>query len=227
MGIACVWLAVAAEKTYPTFVVARAFLGLWEAPIEAIVPSTVTDLFYLHERGMMISIYGLCVLGGNELGPLLSAYIIQGLSMRWAFFIVAMVIGLSLLIMVFSMPETKFDGARPVIVPGVNPLDPLRHRGTSIAETLEGPERRQLASLKRGSFLRDLSYCSVIDRQVSLWKVFVRPLVLALYPTILWSSLVYGMSLSWNVILGATVAQLFGAEYVSSPQFLPLFLTRA
>lgn len=138
-----------------------------------------------------------------------------------------MVIGPSLLIMVFSMPETKFDGTRPVIVPSVNPLDPLRHRGTSISETLEGPEGRQMACLKEGSCLQDLTYCSIIDRQVCLWKVFVRPLVLALYPTILWSSLVYGMSLSWNVILSATVAQLFGAEYVSSPQFLPLCLTRA
>jgi MFS family permease len=28
MGIACVWLAVTAERTYPVFVLARTFLGL-------------------------------------------------------------------------------------------------------------------------------------------------------------------------------------------------------
>lgn len=196
MALACVWLAIAAEKTYPDFVVARAFLGLWEAPIEAIVPSTITDMFYLHERGMMISIYGLSVLGGNELGPLLSAYIIQGLSMRWAFFIVAMIIGLSCVIMVFSMPETKFDGARPVIVPGVS------------------PQERSLQPLKKKSYVRELAFCSTVDKQASLWKIFLRPLILALYPTILWASLVYGMSLSWNVILGVIVAQLFDVAYV-------------
>lgn len=52
-------------------------------PIESIVPSTVTDIFFLHDRGEKISIYGLSVLGGNEIGPLLSAYIIQGIGMSW------------------------------------------------------------------------------------------------------------------------------------------------
>lgn len=196
MAFACIWLAIAAEKTYPDFVVARAFLGLWEAPIEAIVPCTITDIFYLHERGMMISIYGLSVLGGNELGPLLSAYIIQGLSMRWAFFIVAMIIGLSIAIMVFSMPETQYHGTRPVIVPG---------------KTL--PERPE-ESLKKKSYIRELALYNTIDKQANLWKIFLRPVILMLYPTILWASVVYGMSLSWNVILGVLVAQLFSVEYV-------------
>lgn len=196
MALACIWLAIAAEKTYPNFVVARAFLGLWEAPIEAIVPCTITDIFYLHERGMMISIYGLSVLGGNELGPLLSAYIIQGLSMRWAFFIVAMIIGLSFVIMVFSMPDTQYHGTRPVIVPGGS-----------------APER-PLQSLKKKSYIRELAFFSTVDKQANLWKIFLRPLILGLYPTILWASLVYGMSLSWNVILGVIVAQLFSVAYV-------------
>lgn len=197
MALACVWLAIAAEKTYPNFVVARAFLGLWEAPIEAIVPCTITDMFYLHERGMMISIYGLSVLGGNELGPLLSAYIIQGLSMRWAFFIVAMIIGLSIVIMIFYMPETQYYGARPVIVPG------------------ESPPGRPEESLKEKSYIRELAFCSTVEKQANLWKIFLRPVILVLYPTILWASVVYGMSLSWNVILGVLVAQLFSVEYVN------------
>jgi hypothetical protein len=52
-------------------------------PIEAIVPSTIVDVFFLHDRGEKISIYGLSVLGGNEIGPVLSAYIIEGAGMSW------------------------------------------------------------------------------------------------------------------------------------------------
>ncbi|KAL2838109.1 major facilitator superfamily domain-containing protein [Aspergillus pseudoustus] len=219
MGIACVWLAVAAEKTYPVFVLARTFLGLWEAPIEAIVPSTVTDIFYLHERGEKVSIYGLSVLGGNELGPLVSAYIIQALSMRWAFFIVAMFIGVNVVTMFFFMPETKFTAQRPVIRPGgdglrerreANPKSSSEHREmiegspTDVALDIEAP------SPAKRTFIQELAFCSVIDHDVSLWRVFRRPFVLLAYPTVLWASLVYGMSLSWNVILGSLVAQLFG-----------------
>ena len=97
--ILCVWLGIASTKTYPMFLVARALLGLVEAPIESIVPSTVADIFFLHERGAKISTYGLSVLAGNEIGPLLSAYIIQYLSVSWAFYIVSMFIGLNMVTM--------------------------------------------------------------------------------------------------------------------------------
>lgn len=73
MGVACVWLGLASDRNYTLFITGRAFLGFFEAPIESIVPTTIADLFFLHERGEMVSFYGLSVLGGNELGPLVSA----------------------------------------------------------------------------------------------------------------------------------------------------------
>lgn len=72
MGIACVWLGLASNASYTPFIIGRAFLGLFEAPIESIVPTTITDMFFLHDRGQKVSLYGLSVLGGNELGPLVS-----------------------------------------------------------------------------------------------------------------------------------------------------------
>ncbi|KAL3490085.1 major facilitator superfamily domain-containing protein [Aspergillus germanicus] len=219
MAIACVWLAIAAEKTYPIFVLARTFLGLWEAPIEAIVPSTVTDIFYLHERGEKVSIYGLSVLGGNELGPLVSAYIIQALSMRWAFFIVAMFIGVNVVTIFFFMPETKFTSPRPVIRPRennpaagdeANQKSSSEHRETIEDAPTVDLEETEVSSVRKTSFIQQLAPYSVVDHNVSLWTVFTRPFILMAYPTVVWASLVYGMSLSWNVILGAVVAQLFG-----------------
>lgn len=221
MGIACVWLAIASEKTYPVFVLARAFLGLWEAPIEAIVPSTVADIFFLHERGEKISIYGLSVLGGNEIGPLVSAYVIQSLSMRWAFFIVAICIGVNMITMFFFMPETKFTGYRPVLValdddsairddqkPGGS--DHRENVATVLREDIIEEDRSR--SLKKKTFVQELAYCSTTESQLNLFKIFLRPFVLMAFPTVLWASALYGMSLSWNLILGATVAQLFGVE---------------
>lgn len=72
MGIACIWLGLATHASYTPFIVGRAFLGLWEAPIESIVPTTITDIFFLHDRGEKVALYGLSVLGGNELGPVVS-----------------------------------------------------------------------------------------------------------------------------------------------------------
>jgi MFS family permease len=206
MCLACIWLAIASKTTFTSFIVARAFLGLWEAPIEAIVPSTITDIFHLHERGEQVSYYGLTVLVGNEIGPLVSAFIIQALDMRWAFFIVAMSIGVNMISMVVSMPESMYHGDRPVI----NPVRTDTEKPTENFEHIDNPSNGSVppVTAKKRSFLQDLLYFHA-NKDMSLWKVFKRPFILMAYPTVLWSSLVYGMSLSWNVILGATVAQLF------------------
>lgn len=79
----------------PICTLGRAFLGIFEAPIESIAPRTITDIFYLHERGEKVFISGLSVLGGNELGPMFSAFIIQYLGMNWAFYIVAISIAIT------------------------------------------------------------------------------------------------------------------------------------
>lgn len=81
--VACVWLGAAANTSYASLLIGRAFLGIFEAPIESIVPSTITDIFFLHDRGEKVSLYGLSLLGGNEIGPMLSAFIIQALGMDW------------------------------------------------------------------------------------------------------------------------------------------------
>jgi MFS family permease len=218
MGVACIWLAIASEKTYLSFIMGRAFLGLFEAPIEAIVPSTVTDIFYLHERGEKISVYGLGVLGGNEIGPLVSAFIIQALSMRWAFFIIAISIFINQITLIFFMPETKFLGVRPQILAAAQSDEPAekeqpdegaKTRVDQVENSSDEHDSNQAFEIPRKSYFKSLAFCSVVDPNVSLRKTFLRPFVLMAYPTVIWSSLIYGLSLGWNVVLGATVAQLF------------------
>ncbi|CAK7221316.1 hypothetical protein SBRCBS47491_004486 [Sporothrix bragantina] len=217
MGVACVWLGLTSTTTYTPFIIGRAFLGLVEAPIESIVPTTITDIFFLHDRGEKVSLYGFGVLGGNELGPLFSALIIQHLGMNWAFYIVAMFIGLSVILMFFFMPETKFTGPRP---------DPhALHQGQDSGEKADDecvervgdatPDNIESASAApaKHSYLRTLKPWGKSDPNISFRKAFLRPFVLLTFPTVVWASLVYGFSLSWNVILGATVAQLFAPQY--------------
>ncbi|EON61504.1 hypothetical protein W97_00719 [Coniosporium apollinis CBS 100218] len=214
MGVACIWLGVASTKTYTPFLIGRAFLGIFEAPIESIVPSTITDVFFLHDRGEKVSIYGLSVLGGNEIGPMLSAFIIQSLGMNWAFYIVAMVIATNLLTMFFFMPETKFTGARPPILPASSEQNLEKAGSTKHIESLEiskaaGVTDDPQEMVRQGSYVQSLAFWGRNDPEVSLIKTFLRPFVLLAYPTVLWSCVIYGLALGWNVILGSTIAQLF------------------
>ncbi|PCD27009.1 hypothetical protein AU210_013427 [Fusarium oxysporum f. sp. radicis-cucumerinum] len=234
MGVACIWLGIASNTTYIPFVIGRAFLGLFEAPIESIVPTTITDTFFLHERGAMVSIYGLSVLSGNELGPLFSALIIQYLSMAWAFYIVAMFIGFNCLTMFFFMAETKYMNSRfstsLEIVEQVQP-DPRKICAENIEDIRRGScndSETQPSGPQKDSYLKELLPFRKADPEISLLKVFLRPFALVCYPTVLWASMTYGVSLGWNVIIGSTVAQLFGEQYGFDSQaqglvFLSLF----
>jgi len=163
MMVACVWLGVASTKSYTPLLIGRAFLGIFEAPIESIVPSTITDIFFLHDRGEKVSIYGLSVLGGNELGPMLSAFIIQSLGMDWAFYIFAIVIAASLVSMFFFMPETKFTGLRPSILPAASeqslekPLS-VEHNENVIPPKGYGVSNQAQEMSSKGSYLSGLTF---------------------------------------------------------------------
>ncbi|TID17560.1 MFS general substrate transporter [Venturia nashicola] len=218
MGAACIWLGITSSKTYTPFILGRAFLGIFEAPIESIAPSTITDIFFLHERGAKVSFYGLSVLGGNELGPMFSSFIIQYLGMNWAFYIVAISIAISQVSMFFFMPETKFTGPRPTIsLPVADDLE--LDSKSEIVENIKMVHSCKTSSdlvthdapplVAAKTYAQDLALWGKGDPNISLRKAFLAPFVLVAYPTVLWSCLVYGLALGWNVILGATTAQLF------------------
>ena len=127
MGVACIWLGAASKTSYKSFLIGRAFLGAFEVPIESIVPSTITDIFSLHDRGEKVALYGLSVLGGKELGPMFSTFIIQSLGMSWAFYIVGIFIFANFVTMFFSMPETRFLGVRPTLLSDTTALSQMRN----------------------------------------------------------------------------------------------------
>jgi hypothetical protein len=135
--------------------------------------------------------------------------------MSWAFYIVAMFICASCISMFFFMPETKFSGARPSIY--LPTSDSTKEEGEHKIEdvaitTNENSDGHPAAPLKR-SYLRELALWEAPDPNESFRNLLLRPFVLLAYPTVLWACLVYGMSLGWNVIIGATVAQLFEPQY--------------
>lgn len=46
----------------------RILQGLAAAPLETLVSATVSELFFVHEKGKMLSIWNLFVMGGVKLG---------------------------------------------------------------------------------------------------------------------------------------------------------------
>ena len=215
----CVWCAIAVKKGYIDTLIGRIFQGLFQAPVEALTPTTIGDIFFLHERGSKISIYGFSVLGGNNIGPIVSAGLIQATGgVSWSFWLMTILCGINLVLMIFFMPETKFTGERPSVNEILDMADVLathKESDAALSEFTHTPAQttNEAAVTEKRSNLRRLVPWSGNDRNVSWGKVFCRPFVLALYPTVLYGSAIYGITLGWHVIFGVTVSQVFNATY--------------
>ena len=127
--LSAVWCAL--SPNYPSLVLARIFQGIAVSPVECLPSATIAEIYFLHERAYRIGIYTLLLVGGKNLIPLVSAAIIGGLDWRWVFWIVAIVVGASLVLLFFFVPETFWDrtprprhssSRRPHIPRGVSAL---------------------------------------------------------------------------------------------------------
>lgn len=59
------WAAEA--KSFGSLVAARTIGGFMMAPMEALVPASIADIWFVHERGYRMAIFNLGVLGGINL----------------------------------------------------------------------------------------------------------------------------------------------------------------
>ncbi|KAK7743810.1 hypothetical protein SLS53_003829 [Cytospora paraplurivora] len=105
--VTSVWCAL--SPNYTSLLLARLFQGIAVSPHECLPSATIAEIYFLHERAFRIGIYTLLLLGGKNLVPLVSAAIMQRLSWRWVFWIVAIVVGFCGLLLFVFVPETFWD----------------------------------------------------------------------------------------------------------------------
>ncbi|KAI0118201.1 major facilitator superfamily domain-containing protein [Nemania sp. FL0031] len=102
-----VWCAL--SPSFTSLILARIFQGIAVSPVECLPSATIAEIFFLHERAFRLGIYTLLLLGGKNLVPLVSAVIINQLSWRWVFWIVAVIVGFCGILLFFFVPETFWD----------------------------------------------------------------------------------------------------------------------
>lgn len=78
-----VWCAF--SPSYVSLLLARFAQGFSIAPVECLPSASLAEIFFLHERAYRLGIYTLLLLGGKNIGPLISAAIVQSLGWRWVF----------------------------------------------------------------------------------------------------------------------------------------------
>ncbi|KAK6953783.1 hypothetical protein Daesc_003745 [Daldinia eschscholtzii] len=98
--------------SFPSLAAMRIFQGIASAPLETLVTSTVSDLFFVHQRGLRLSLWGVMLGTGVLLGQIISGYIIEALGISGTFAISALIFCVILPLMYFLIVETTYTKSR-------------------------------------------------------------------------------------------------------------------
>lgn len=105
-----VWFALS-KKTADT-IWSQAFVGMSEACAEAQVQQSLSDIFFQHQLGSVLTVYILATSVGTFLGPLIAHLIAQSQTFRWVGWWGAIISTAALLVVIFGCEETVFDRSK-------------------------------------------------------------------------------------------------------------------
>lgn len=109
-----VWFAVS-KRTSDT-IWSQAFVGLSEACAEAQVQQSLSDIFFQHQLGSVLTVYILATSVGSFLGPLIAHLISAAQGFRWVGWWGAIIMGLTLVVTILCCEETVFDRSKYSVV---------------------------------------------------------------------------------------------------------------
>ncbi|KAJ5832496.1 major facilitator superfamily domain-containing protein [Penicillium riverlandense] len=95
-------------ETVADLVLVNAFNCLLGALAEAIVQMTIADVFFIHQRGRMNSIYVWVMIVGCSLAPLVAGFISNSQGWRWVWWWMAILFGACFILFLYFYEETKF-----------------------------------------------------------------------------------------------------------------------
>ncbi|PCH03984.1 Major facilitator superfamily domain, general substrate transporter [Penicillium occitanis (nom. inval.)] len=176
----------------------------------------IADIHGVMQRGVRLAAWGLCLSVGVGGGTIISGYIIQDLGWNWTYGICAIMYGAWILVLFFFCPETayrrpsSFDvdlGTEDKITQAI---DDRKAEATNVEDIEVGASSTDIVEDKH-SYWHDLKIFHGRVCDDSFFKVLARPLMMLIFPQVIFSFVAYGLTSSWLIVVGSMLAELFMA----------------
>lgn len=207
-------------------------IGFFAAPVEALPETTITDLYFAHERGTYMGWYAWFLASSNFFAPVITGFINDGIGYKWCFFIQAVFCGVVSVYLFFFLEETNYDRKSVGVIEGTE-TPPVGSDDTEAANIKTAGEKTQSPTEKEASPnspVEGEEKSAVQDgvtvykrktygQKLALWDK-PRPfmmhwrawqiLKLLSWPVVFYSGFSYGSYLIWFNILNATASIILG-----------------
>lgn len=101
-------ITAGASKTFESHFISRIFAGLASGVTESLLPLILSDITFLNERSFFFGLYW-SVQNSVGAGLLIgTSYMIAATSWRWYYWMFSITLGVSALLVILLMPETKY-----------------------------------------------------------------------------------------------------------------------
>ncbi|KAG4257741.1 hypothetical protein FPRO04_07962 [Fusarium proliferatum] len=213
LGLLCstIWTAVA--KDFISLALSRAIQGFCMSPMEALVPASISDIWFVHQRGFRNAVFNLGVLGGINLASPIAGAIIDRYGYKTCLWAMAGAFGLQLILTFFFMPETAYkrstnpDTLVSSHVEGHSAVDDKKEcvseveNKASVCDNAPIPEPR--------SFICNLRPWSGYYDASGFWYSMFAPFKMLGSPVVIWGCFQLTICMSWLVLLASTASQIF------------------
>lgn len=205
---------------------------------EVLIQMTIADVFFVHQRGVMNSIYIWVANVGSNLAVVAAGFITVDQGWRWVWWWCAIFFGVQIIMFVFGFEETKFahnetiEGRQGSVV-SANDQAPYESkdekRGSTtplpavIADNTEEAARaHKLSVIHVNTAIPRKTYwqrLNLLTTSPGPWSQFLRHswqpfLILGSIPGVLFCSLTYAILLAWSTVMTTALS-----EYMLDPPY--------
>ena len=164
----------------------------------------MADVFFAHERGTYLSLYGLTLVSSNFIAPVICGWINDGQGYKWVFYWPTIFLAITFVFIFLFMEETNYD--RPTI--GLTAIRDLPDRKTSDMEKRLENSHSDTAPTK--TFMQKLSLRDKPRPQLMHVRI-LQQLRFVAWPNVFYAGFAYGSTLIWFNVLNATASIVFSA----------------
>ncbi|PNP42807.1 hypothetical protein TGAMA5MH_05550 [Trichoderma gamsii] len=197
-----IWLIF--EKSYARFLVGRILMGFGSGAAETLAPISIADIFFLHERGRVMSAYTCFLSVGAAAGLIVSGLITIDHTWRTIYQVGSALVGFVLLLLIFTVPETSYLRTDHYESPSPDVSD--EKQVSTVREETQN-------STKKMSYIESLLVFKAAGTSENMFKMLIRPFGLIILPPVLWAALSLAVTIGFLVAVTSNSAAAFNQTY--------------